>query len=102
MGLRVSIVVVVLLCGCTTTGQPAISCGEGTVLQGNECVSAAQTLSDKEIRKILIKESIRSYPGRVLAHTPGIEADSNVAARVLTVNQEGMSLSAMTVTCPKR
>jgi hypothetical protein len=60
---RVSVVAVVLLYGCTKTGQPAVSCGDGTVLNGNECVSVAQTRTDKEIREILIRDSIRSYPG---------------------------------------
>ena len=63
------LVLVTLLSGCTIIEQPPIvvtdgpSCGQGTVLRGNQCVAIEQGPTDAQIRQMIIDSSIRSYSG---------------------------------------
>ena len=63
------LLMVLITSGCTIDRTVVMrdgpTCGEGTVLHGNECVATQSQpiISDATIRKMIIEASLRSYSG---------------------------------------
>ncbi len=58
--MKLLILIPLVLIGCVAQ----LTCGQGTVLRGNECVAIAQPrISDATIRKMIIEASLQGYSG---------------------------------------